>query len=66
MNFNQTVTLRLTTNHLKKNNALNNGLNSLNNRLDHLNGHIPFDLHNPSIDAYKIECKKKLSHSNHA
>ena len=60
LNFNQVVTSRQRNFIIVKSNRTRVGLNSLANRLYTINGIVPLEWLNLSIDSYKIRCKKLL------
>ena len=60
LNLNQVLTSRQTKFTILKTNNIKVGLNKLTNRLAILNGKIPLDWLNVSIDTFKIKCKKLM------
>ena len=60
LNFNQILTSRQRNFSIVKSNRTRVGLNSLANRLHILNGIIPLEWLNLSIETFKVRCKKLL------
>ena len=64
LNLNQILTSPQTTFSIMKTNNRKVGLNVLTNRFSVLNGMIPFDWLNNSLDSFKIKCKKDVVVTN--
>ena len=60
LNLNQVLTSRQTKFTILKTNNIKVGLNKLTNRLAILNGKIPLDWLNDSIDTFKFKCKELM------
>ena len=60
LNFNQILTSRQTTFMATKNNRKKVGLNAFANRVWVLNGKIPLDWFEMSINTFKVHCKMKF------
>ncbi len=58
--FDQIITSRQTLFNVSKTNKFNVGMNIFNNKLHVINGIIPLDWLNLTVDSYKIMCKRKF------